>query len=138
MTKIAVSGPVSINEAHRAGIDSILAAWFGEGDRLVTGGAYGVDTRAALWALGEGIGVTLIVPSDLRWHRELRACSGTCLIEVDGSYMERNEEIAEHADELVAFPFTKREHLRSGTWATVRRFQARMKPTTVRPLSVFK
>jgi hypothetical protein len=138
MSLIAVSGPVSIGEAQRLGIDRTLEAWLGEGDTLVTGGAYGVDTRAALWALGEGIRVVLIVPRSLLWHRELRACSGTSLIEVDGSYMDRNEAIAEFAHQLIAFPHTKREHLRSGTWATVRRFEARMKPTVIQPLSVFK
>jgi hypothetical protein len=138
MAYIAVSGPVSISQRQRAGIDSVLRSEFGEGDRLVTGGAYGVDTRAALWALGEGVPVTLVVPRALLWHRALASNDGVAVIEVDGSYMERNERIADEADRLLAFPFTKREHLRSGTWATVRRFEARMKPTSIRPLSVFK
>lgn len=139
MTYIAVSGRVSVNDAQRRGIRSILASWFGATqDTLVTGGAYGVDTCAAVWALSEGIPVVLVVPQHLLWHRALASCEGCTVEYVDGGYMGRNEEIAERSDQLLAFPFTKREHLRSGTWATVRRFEARMKPVTVRPLSAFK
>ena len=34
MSLIAVSGPVSIGEAQRLGIDRTLEAWLGEGDDL--------------------------------------------------------------------------------------------------------
>lgn len=135
--RVAVSGPVSITDAHRLGIGRSLHEILEEGDEVFTGGAYGVDTHAALWSLGEGFDVVLVVPQELPWHRELEAVASATIL-VDGLYMERNERIADLADKLIAFPFTKREHLRSGTWATVRRFEARMKPVTVRPLSLFK
>jgi predicted Rossmann-fold nucleotide-binding protein len=135
--QLAVSGPVSISPAQVAGVRSVLARQFDEDDRLVTGGAYGVDTVAAVWAKGEGLYVHLIVPKDLVWHRELRAIVDE-VTEVDGSYMERNEAVAEACDALLAFPYTKREHLRSGTWATVRRVQGRAKPVKVVALSRFK
>ena len=49
------------------------------------------------------------------------------------AYMARNDYVAEHADKLVAFPHQAEEQLRSGTWATVRRFEKLDKPVIVRP-----
>lgn len=141
----AVSGPVSISLAQRAGVLVHLAERFDvEEDVLVTGGAYGVDTTATIWALGEGMPVTLVVPEKQRWNERLMDNAGVTVVVVPSTgrgpsadYMARNEEIAERAATLVAFPYTKREHARSGTWATARRFDARGKGVFIIPLSQF-
>jgi hypothetical protein len=53
--------------------------------------------------------------------------------ERDG-YMKRNDVLAERCDVLHAFPETRRERLRSGTRATVRRAWARDRDVVLHPL----
>lgn len=50
------------------------------------------------------------------------------------AYMERNDYIADNADACVGFPHTGVEQLRSGTWATIRRFWNNEKPVLYCPV----
>lgn len=138
---VAVSGiSRTLTRAQRAVVTTTLDMQVAPEDTLVTGGAYGVDTAATIWAASEGIAVALYVPRDLLWNRRLAEIAGVEVVaEVPGTYMDRNDALADSsATKLVAFPDTKRTVLRSGTWATVRRFRARDKDVLVRALSQYK
>jgi len=50
------------------------------------------------------------------------------------AYMLRNDLLAEMNDVLIAHPTTSDEKMRSGTWATVRRFRKLKKPIYIEPL----
>lgn len=102
---------------------------------LITGGARGVDTVAALAArdFHPGVEQRIIYP-DGRWNEDLREQVPGATFYPGGSYMERNDALVEHADLLIAFPRTEHEVLRSGTWATVRRARKRGVEVRLHPL----
>lgn len=119
---VAVSGPTTISASGEELVRGVVAA-LPAGTVLVSGGAYGVDTLAAESARERGLRVILAVPAG-KWHNERLSEDLGCRVEeVPGGYMARNDRLAELADVLYAFPPTAREELRSGTWATVRRFR---------------
>lgn len=140
---VAVSGVSrTLTPAQRMGICGDLFGLIAPGDTLITGGAYGVDSAAAVWAASEGIIVYLYVPENNLWHRELANLAAQVLVVPGPSgsegYMLRNDAIADSpAEALIAFPDTNRSKLRSGTWATVRRFESRGKGYKIVPLSRF-
>lgn len=99
---------------------------------IKTGAAHGVDTAAAVACLGlyPDARHELYVPGagDL-WHNVelpklfidmMRAGWNCHVIMVPGTYMDRNDRLAE-TDLMLAFPHGLHEVTRSGTWATVRR-----------------
>lgn len=103
---------------------------------VLSGAAHGVDTAGAFAALEEGLPLVLVVPTDLYHNYQLvRNPDVQEVIEVEGSYMDRNDRLADEADELIAFPRTAEERVRSGTWATVRRFRQRGKNVRIVPLT---
>lgn len=133
---VAVSGPARKLTEEEFGIVRAEIAKLPPGTHLFSGGAHGVDTAAAFFALELGLPVVLVVPADL--FHNYRLAQNTELadvIEVEGSYMDRNDRLAEEADELIAFPRSPNETVRSGTWATVRRFRKQEKPVKIVSLS---
>lgn len=136
MTSYAVTGQANkLKEDDFFTIADVIEKLPG-GVTLYSGGAHGVDTAAAMIALKrEDIDVILVVPIDQFYNYRLARDAGlTQVIEVEGSYMNRNSALAEIADELIAFPRTAREILRSGTWSTIRRFRKLEKPVHLHPL----
>lgn len=93
---------------------------------LITGGARGVDTVAALACrdFHSTVEQRVIYP-DGRWNEELRERIPGANFYPGGPYLQRNDALVEHADLLIAFPRTADEVLRSGTWSTVRRARKR-------------
>lgn len=60
---------------------------------------------------------TIIHPPD---QDNLRAfCRGDVILEAK-KYLVRNKDIVNSTDALIAFPSTKKEIIRSGTWSTIR------------------
>jgi len=47
------------------------------------------------------------------------------------SYLDRNHDIVDESDTVIATPFEKDEQLRSGTWATIRYAKKQGKPVTI-------
>ena len=133
MTRIAISGPTDIAVGVLDAIIQDFKAQVRYGDTIFSGAAFGVDTAGARAAQLAGAKLTLIRPADL-WHNDNLTEIADHVINVYGSYMERNDRLALEADRLVAYPLSAVEQLRSGTWATVRRFRKLGKPVEIRPI----
>ena len=86
---------------------------------IVSGGAIGVDSDAAEYAKKNDIKLTEFLPNYARYHK--------------GAPFERNERIAEYADEAIAFW----DGHSKGTMYTVNAFLRRNKRVTVIKLSKF-
>lgn len=109
-------------------------------DEFTTGGAYGIDTIAAETAVQmfPDIVHRLCIPA-APFNRSL---SGPYTIQYgpvgktqSEAYMARNDLIVFYTDVLLAWPMTKTEELRSGTWATVRRARRLGKEVRIFPLT---
>lgn len=121
---------------------------YGRPKALVTGCQVGVDTTFVDYYIEVGrqpdVKVKLIVPSaphNQEFVARMRA-RGPRLTDViwapngrnnANAYMKRNDVVAEEGDLLAAFPLEPQEVLRSGTWATIRRFRKLDKPVTITP-----
>jgi hypothetical protein len=113
--------------------------------RIFTGCASGVDTDFFKGARGiwGNVPVTLVIP-DAPYNEEfvvrMKYEVGTEIIRVPAEgttsqkYMARNDVLASEADRLMAFPQGPHEQMRSGTWATIRRFKNRGKLVNIYPL----
>lgn len=111
-----------------------LAEECGDPTEIRTGAAFGIDSIAffaALWRF-ESARHRVFVPRGCRYNEDvvLYAKQETHIevVGVDGGYMRRNDALIgmplypePRADILLAFPRTRTEELRSGTWATIRR-----------------
>lgn len=108
---------------------------------FVTGAAYGADT-VAFWAglsLWEGAMHHLVVPDAPHNEAVVELGERLEVVTVERmpkgtDYMARNDRMVELAELLVAFPSTREEQQRSGTWATVRRARKRGVPRLFFPL----
>lgn len=133
---LAISGPTELTAERQR----FVAINFGERLKnvttIVSGAAYGVDTVGAVEAWVRDIQLILTVPAGC-WHNTGLYKHEDALVKtvmVQGGYMKRNDATAEQADALIAYPPSSQEELRSGTWATVRRFRKLGKPVTIVPL----
>lgn len=61
---------------------------------------------------------TVIHPPDNPKHRAF--CEGTALVAQPKPYLERNKDIVNACELLIACPGEEEEQLRSGTWSTIR------------------
>lgn len=86
-------------------------------DELHHGGCKGADVQAHEIALRKGC-VVIIHPSNLR-HWQGR-CPRSDRVLPPKDPLERNRDIVDSVDAVVAAPATIGEVLRSGTWATIR------------------
>jgi hypothetical protein len=128
----------------------VWAVW-GQPGALMTGAQFGIDTDAvkAFVEIFEPKLVTIVVPDAPYNTAFVNACLGPQSPlgmtrihvhrmrykhqSIPKAYMARNDYLAEHADALAAFPRHYSEELRSGTWATVRRFKKLNKGVIVTP-----
>jgi hypothetical protein len=111
-----------------------------------TGGAFGVDSAAAVlakarWPLARHVLVAPAAPyntalrGDVEFDLVLRASAGAT---VAASYLNRNDFLLGTdalADLLLAFPRLAVEQWRSGTWATIRRARKRGVAVAIHPLT---
>ena len=67
-------------------------------------------------SLSDKIKIIIHPPTD----NKLRAFCKSEFIEKEKSYLERNKDIVNKSDILIACPFSSEEQLRSGTWSTIR------------------
>ena len=139
MESISFSGPTEVNALEEAYIAKVVHDL--EADEFNSGGAFGVDSKAALyaWAFHREAKHRLIVPKGC-WHNEklveiLSKHPSITVEYVEGGYMRRNDRLVEACTRLVALPRTSREELRSGTWATIRRARKAGVPVDIYPLS---
>lgn len=125
---------------------------------FTTGAAYGVDTAA--FYIGKELFPDALhrvcVPKGKRHNRIVVAdAEPSCAVElvpgggyrsrddriayavelVPGGHLKRDDRIVYHSDVLVAFPKTRNEVMRSGTWATIRRARKKGIPVKLWPLS---
>lgn len=138
MKTMSFSGPTEVDHKQEAYIWECVNDL--SADLYVSGAAVGVDTVAALAAYAQHplATVRFCVPKAC-WYNDrlvsvLRGRPNIEIEEVSGGYMTRNDRLVELADTLVAFPRTRQEVLRSGTWATIRRARKAGVPVYLFPL----
>lgn len=87
------------------------------------GDCIGADSQAHELCLLEGVRIVIHPPED---PKKRAFCIGWDEIREEKPYLDRNHDIVNECELLIATPQTPHEILRSGTWATVR--YARNKP----------
>jgi len=87
------------------------------------GDCVGADETFHNLARRFGFRVVIHPPQDPRWRA---CCDGDDILD-ERPYLQRNHDIVDACDVLVACPKQSREVLRSGTWATVRYASKRQK-----------
>lgn len=90
------------------------------------GDCVGADTQFHQLARSRGLGVTIHPPSDPK----LRAYNDGCVLPPK-PYLERNKDIVEWSDVVLATPGERDEVLRSGTWSTIRYAKKLGKPVII-------
>jgi predicted Rossmann fold nucleotide-binding protein DprA/Smf involved in DNA uptake len=143
MRILAFTGPRKITavEAYavRCGVERLAPA-----DVYISGAAYGVDTAAALAAMDFFPDAEHRVYVPAAWHNrevvsQLRE-RGAEVVQVPAadsvaaSFLERDDWMVADCTALTAFPYTLREELRSGTWATIRRARTAGRGVRLLPL----
>lgn len=86
-------------------------------DEAHHGDCIGADKEFHDICLARKIPVVVHPPTD---NKARANCSGALLVLPTKKYIERNKDIVNNTDILVAFPPTQDEILRSGTWTTIR------------------
>lgn len=143
MRAIAFTGEVELTRPQvstvRCGVQHLAPA-----DLYISGAAFGVDTVAGLTAIELHPHAEHRVYVPAAWHNaegvEQLHQRGAVVIEVDqagsvgASYMARNDRMVAECTELVGFPYTAQEEVRSGTWATIRRARKAHRGLTIQPL----
>lgn len=115
-----------MNDSQRAQ----LHAWL-EQNLSVTEAHHGdcVGADAQFHQIVTDLGINVIVhPPDVS------GCRAYCHshdVRAPRPFLERNRDIVDSSDVLLAFPATKHEELRSGTWSTVRYARKMNKPVHV-------
>lgn len=71
---------------------------------------------------------TIIHPPTDNTHRAF--CKGD-IMKSPAPYLQRNHNIVDAADTVIAFPPTKKEIMRSGTWSTIRYARKQNKPIVI-------
>lgn len=126
--KYGVTGPRGILAADMRLIESVLDN-LNDVQEFTTGGAYGIDTHAALYALAKwplSVHHRLCLPQGEAFNKSLLEYEAFEQIWVEGksnrsSLLCRNDIIIQHSDVLLAFPKSMKEEFRgSGTWAAIR------------------
>lgn len=101
----------------------------GDVERFHHGDCIGADSEAhdLVRDLCPDVEIVIHPPFD---NRKRAFNHGDKLREAKG-YMERNEDIVEEAEILIATPSEFKEKIRSGTWATIRRARKAGKPVII-------
>ena len=111
-----------------------------KGDEFHHGSCRGADTDAHRIAVC--LGYEIIIHPPINPKKRSYFDIGEVLPEKE--YLERNHDIVDATDVLIATPKTEREELRSGTWATVRYARKKgkvvhiIKPNEKMPPPIFK
>jgi hypothetical protein len=140
--KVAFTGESRLLDVRFATdfVTGILTLVEEEPTDVFTGGAYGIDTIAAIAAVHQWPEAhhRLIVPEGCDWNEQLPSIlPGTVAVHrITGGYMKRNDVLIADATTLLAFPATATEQLRSGTWATIRRARQRELDVRIYPLTI--
>lgn len=138
MHSIGFTGTTAVTNLQAVYIDAIIRDL--TADRFVSGCANGVDTVAALSAWSEHwTAKHLLLVPEAKYHNErlvlyMGKHPDVEVRQVPGGYLKRDDAIVKESNELVAFPRTAREILRSGTWATIRRARKAGVPVRLFPL----
>ena len=98
-----------------------------EGGEFHHGDCVGADAEAHDIAVE--IGYDIVIHPPLR--DKLRAHKSGCEIREPKAYLDRNRDIADETDVVVATPSTFQEALHSGTWSTVRHARKTNKPVVI-------
>jgi hypothetical protein len=146
-TRYGISGPVDPPPGARAYVRSVLSDLRRLHDlgEFTSGGAWGIDTFGSLEALSlfpdavhrlvlpaAAYNLELLKPGLAERFVVVRAPRGKTTA---ASYMLRNDLTVTHLDVLLAFPETRTEVQRSGTWSTVRRARRAFKDVRYFPLN---
>jgi hypothetical protein len=121
MIKIGFTGTrEGMSSKQKEEIKQILQSYLDKGKKIVVnhGDCLGADKdfHDICRSLSSDIVIRIYPPSD----NKLRAyCKGDNILETK-PYLERNKDIINSCDILLACPKTKEEELRSGTWYTIR------------------
>lgn len=92
-----------------------------------SGDCIGVDAAVHKIAKERGI-VSIIHPPNKKVCRAF--CDGDIILR-ERAYLDRNHDIVNNSQLLVAFPHDKTEQQRSGTWATIRYARKQKKPIVI-------
>jgi len=115
MLKLGFTGTQEgATSAQIAKLDELFAS-FGQFE-LHHGDCIGADKAAHLAARRVGASVVIHPPL----VKTKRAFCESALILPPKAYLERNKDIVDATDVLIACPKSEKEELRSGTWSTVR------------------
>ncbi|MHA1368095.1 MAG: SLOG family protein [Promethearchaeota archaeon] len=99
-------------------VGKILDEIFDKDDVLVSGGAFGVDSHAVVWARRNGVRFLIFHPNGRMYENEIGRAPPNCYSRSE--YFKRNGLIAEKSDRIIAF--IRRYNMRSGTWNTIHQF----------------
>lgn len=134
-TRYSVTGPINPPTGFGQTISQVLEN-LKPPEQFSTGGAYGVDTYAAIKAVDlwvtESTKFKIFFPAGEWYNRTIIDLCPSYF--VAGGYMKRNDALIENCDMLLAFPRTSVEEQRSGTWATIRRARTAAKGIVITPL----
>lgn len=87
------------------------------------GDCVGVDARAH--QIAKEWGWDIVVHPPLEDGRRAFCFGSRVEVRARKAYLDRNTDIANESDVLIAIPSSKTEEVRSGTWSTIRRFRKR-------------
>jgi len=94
---------------------------------LHQGDCVGADATSNAIAAGLGIKTVQHPPT----NPKARAFTKCDEVRPAKPYLERNRDIVDECEHLIACPLTRQEHLRSGTWSTIRYARKQGKPMTI-------
>lgn len=107
----------------------LLLYLYGQGFRFFHhGDCIGADAEMHALALEIGYKVIIHPPSD---SSKRAFCAGAFKVLPPKPYLDRNHDIVDQSDEMVAAPGERFEKLRSGTWATIRYVRKVSKPLRI-------
>jgi len=99
-----------------------LTGWWHHGD------CRGGDAESHKIALSLGLLVELHPPANPNYRAR---CEGATIVRPVTDFLERNHDIVDATERLIAAPFEMKEMLRAGTWATVRYGRSLGRPITL-------
>lgn len=109
-----------VTDKQKAAFELWLA--FHPSVELAHGAAIGADEYVALRVASHGNGSFCVAfPSNIPNQTSQRAIKVSHEVHPERPPLERNQDIVEYSNEMLAFPGGMAEKRRSGTWATIRR-----------------
>lgn len=134
--RYAATGPSKPKDGFLSTIREALQQLPDPPTQFLTGAAFGVDT--AVFALSRGLypkaRQRLFVPKGMFYNTDVATYEGVEINFISGGYLARDSAMVRECDVLLAFPGSKTEVLRSGTWATIRRARKARKRILFTPL----